>query len=74
VKRFLKWLRTFIFAWSVLLSILGTVAVGGYYLLKFGDRAIGPWLFSAQPSLDSIDPFERADAARLALKKYGGGK
>jgi hypothetical protein len=74
VKRFLKWLSRVLFAWSVLLIFWGAIAVGAYYLLKFGDRAVGPWLWDKQPSLDSIDPFERADAARLALKKYGGGK
>jgi hypothetical protein len=74
VKRFLKRLSRFLFKWCLVLMFWGAIAAGAYKLLKCGDRTIGPWLFTAEPSLDSIDPLERADAARLALKKYGGGK
>ena len=58
MKRFLKGLGRFVRALSFVLIFWGAIAVGGYYLLKFGDRAVGPWLWDKQPSLDSIDPFE----------------
>jgi hypothetical protein len=58
----------------VVLIFYGVLGVGGYKLLKGGDRAIGLGLWPAESSLESIDPLERADAAELAAKKYGGGK
>jgi hypothetical protein len=59
---------------SLVLTFYLALAAGGYKLLKYGDRAVGLGLWPAEPSLESIDPLERADAAKLAGKKYGGGK
>ena len=44
------------------------LAAGGYKLLKGGTRALGINIWPKESSLDSIDPLERADAARLAAK------
>jgi hypothetical protein len=61
--------------WCSLALVIGSVLVaGGCKLLKSGDRALGVGIWPAEPSLESIDPFERADAARLAAQKYGGRK
>ena len=53
-------------------GFLGRLAIGGYKLLKWGDRAVGLGIWSAEPSLESIDPLERAEAAKLAATRYGG--
>jgi hypothetical protein len=74
MKRFVKAFLRRGFKWSLTLSLYGALLVGGYKLLKTGDRAAGLGVWPAEPSLDSIDPFERADAAKLAARKYGGGK
>ena len=74
MKRFFKLCSLVLFRLTLVLIFYGALAVGGYKLLKCGDRAVGLGLWPAEPSLESIDPLERADAARLAAKKYGGGK
>jgi hypothetical protein len=74
VKRFFKRAAWPLLKWSLMLVFYAALIAGGYKLLKYGDRAVGLGLWPAEPSLDSIDPLERADAARLAAKKYGGGK
>jgi len=74
VTRFLKRFLWRCFKWSLVLLFYGALLAGGYKLLKCGDRAVGLGVWPAEPSLDSIDPLERADAAKLAAKKYGGGK
>jgi hypothetical protein len=74
VKRFFKRLSWLLLRYALVLTLLGALAAGGYKLLKCGDRAVGLGLWPAEPCLDSIDPLERADAAKLAAKKYGGRK
>lgn len=74
MMRFVKRLLWCCFMLSLVLLFYGALFVGAYKLLKCGDRAIGLGVWPAQPSLDSIDPLERADAAKLAAKKYGGEK
>ena len=73
MNRFLKWVLRVLLVSAVLL-LYGALIVGGYKLLKCGDRAVGLGVWPAEPSLDSIDPMERAEAAKLAAKKYGGDK
>jgi hypothetical protein len=41
---------------------------------KHYDWAFGLGVWPWKPSLTSIDPLERLKAARLAAKRYGGGK
>jgi hypothetical protein len=60
--------------WTLIVALFAALVVGGYKGFKAGDRAVGLGLWPAEPSLTSIDPFERADAAKLAAQKYGGGK
>jgi hypothetical protein len=74
VKRFFKWMISIILKCSLVVVFYGALAVGGYKLLKVCDRAVGLGVWPAESSLHSIDPLERADAAKLAMKKYGGGK
>ena len=74
MKRIFKRCGWLVLKWTLVLFFWVVLAAGGYMLLKCGDRAVGLGLWRAEPSLESIDPFERADAARLAAKKYGGGK
>jgi len=56
------------------LTLLGLIAV--VFLFKIAQRICWENNFTviAPPSLDSWDPTERVDAARQAMKKYGGGK
>jgi hypothetical protein len=74
VKRFFKRVSWSLLKYTLVLTFTCALAAGGYKLLKCGDRAVGLGLWPAEPSLESIDPLERADAAKLAAKKYGGGK
>jgi hypothetical protein len=74
MKRFFKRLSWLLLKYALVLTFCGAVVAGGYKLLKCGDRAVGLGLWPAEPSLESIDPLERADAAKLAAKKFGGGK
>jgi hypothetical protein len=54
-------------------AFYAALAAGGYELIKAADRAAGLGVWPAEPDLASIDPFDRAEAARLAGEKYGGG-
>lgn len=74
MKRFFQWVASLLFRCALVVAFYCALAAGTYKLLKFGDRAIGLGLWPAELSLESIDPLERADAARLAAKNYGGGK
>ena len=60
--------------WTSIVALCAVLVAGGYDGFKAADRAVGLGLWPAEPSLTSIDPFERADAAKLAAQKYGGGK
>ena len=55
-----------------MLFFWGALAFGGYKLLKCGDRAVGLGLWPAEPSLESIDPLERADAAKAGREEIRG--
>jgi hypothetical protein len=74
VNKFLKPFSRFLLACSLVLAFWGALAIGGYKLLKWGDRAVGLGIWPAEPSLESIDPLERAEAAKLAATKYGGDR
>jgi hypothetical protein len=74
MKRFAKALLGRGFQWSFTLLFYGVLLAGCYKYLKSFDRTVKLGVWPAESSLDSIDPFERADAAKLAAKKYGGGK
>ncbi len=67
------WSRVLL-ACALVLIFWGAIAAGAYKLLKYGDRAVGLGIWPAEPSLESIDPLERADAAKLAAMKYGGDR
>jgi hypothetical protein len=68
MKRLLKWVLKYVCA----LVFYAALLAGGYKLLKHLDRAAKFGLWPAEAQLDSIDPLERAEAARAAAKKYGG--
>ncbi len=55
----------------LLLAVLWGALIVGF---KYYDWAFGLGVWPWKPSLESIDPLERVKAARLAAKKYGGGK
>ena len=54
-----------------ILAILVVVA-GSYKMLKALSRKANLGLWPQEPSLESLDPTERIDAAHEAARKYGG--
>jgi hypothetical protein len=55
-------------------AFCAALLIGGYKLIKAPNRAVSSRVWPAEPGLVSTDPLERAEAARLAGEKYGGGK
>jgi hypothetical protein len=74
MKRFAKALLGRGFQWSFALLFYGALLAGCYKYLKSFDRTVKLGVWPAEPSLESIDPLERVDAAKLAATRYGGGK
>lgn len=58
-----------LFAGALLVLVLLAV---GYKLVKELSRKANLGLWPKEPSLESLDPTERIDAAREAARKYGG--
>jgi hypothetical protein len=54
------------------LLVVFAVATASYKLLKTVSRKHNLGVWSQQPSLESLDPTERIEAARAAARKYGG--
>jgi hypothetical protein len=74
MRRFAKAFLGRGFKWSFTLLFYGALLAGCYEFLKGFDRAVALGMWPAESSLESIDPFERVDAAKLAATKYGGGR
>lgn len=70
MKRFLRRVCQLV----LVVAFCAALLVGGYKLIKAADRAVSLGMWPAEPDLASIDPLERAKAAKLAGEKYGGGK
>ena len=66
MRRFLKWLLKSMFLLLCGVVVCTALILGGCKFIRF--------VSSAPASLDSIDPWERAEAARALAKKYGGAK
>jgi len=52
--------------------VILVVIAASYKLLKVLSRKANLGLWPKEPSLESLDPTERIDAAREAAQKYGG--
>jgi hypothetical protein len=74
MKRFAKAFLGRGLQWSFALVFYGALLAGCYKYVKSFDRTVKLGFWPAEPSLESIDPLERVDAAKLAATKYGGGK
>jgi hypothetical protein len=68
---FWRFARKAIVCLVTILVILAAVAAS-YKLLKMVSRQAKLGLWPQEPSLESLDPTERIDAAREAARKYGG--
>lgn len=63
-----------VFMGVLVVCFYGGLFAGGCMSVKWADRALGVGLWPKDPQLDSVDPWERAEAARQAAQKFGGLK
>jgi hypothetical protein len=62
--------KTFVWTAGILVMLVAVAAT--YKLHKTISRAANLGLWPKEPSLESLDPTERIDAAREAARTYGG--